>query len=57
MSDTFYGSDFDALREFDPEIAGVLVSELESLSPLARRVAETQEVVAALPRAHHFGHR
>ena len=35
----------------------VLVSELESLSPLARRVAETQEVVAALPRAHHFGHR
>jgi error-prone DNA polymerase len=35
----------------------VLVSELESLSQLARRVAETPEVVAALPRAHHFGHR
>ena len=35
----------------------VLVSSLESLSPLARRVAETADVVASLPRAHHFGHR
>ncbi len=35
----------------------VLVSSLESLSPLARRVAETSDVVAALPRSHHFGHR
>jgi error-prone DNA polymerase len=35
----------------------VLVAELESLSQLARRVAQTPEVVAALPRAHHFGHR
>ena len=35
----------------------VLVSSLTSLSALARRVAETDEVVAALPRAHHFGHR
>jgi error-prone DNA polymerase len=35
----------------------IIVSELESLSPLARRVAESDEVVAALPRAHHFGHR
>ena len=35
----------------------VLVATLESLSQLARRVAETPEVVAALPRAHHFGHR
>ena len=35
----------------------VLVATLESLSPLARRVAQTPEVVAALPRAHHFGHR
>ena len=35
----------------------VLVAELESLSQLARRVAETPEVVASLPRAHHFGHR
>jgi error-prone DNA polymerase len=35
----------------------ILVSALESLSPLARRVAQTPEVVAALPRAHHFGHR
>ncbi len=35
----------------------VLVSSLESLSPLARRVAASDDVVAALPRAHHFGHR
>jgi error-prone DNA polymerase len=35
----------------------VLVSSLESLSPLARRVAETSDVVAAMPRSHHFGHR
>jgi error-prone DNA polymerase len=34
----------------------VIVSSLESLSPLARRVAGA-EAVAALPRAHHFGHR
>lgn len=31
MSDTFYGSDFGALESFDPEIAGVLVSELDRL--------------------------
>ncbi len=35
----------------------ILVRELESLSPLARRVAATPDVVNALPRAHHFGHR
>ncbi|HEX6724881.1 MAG TPA: error-prone DNA polymerase, partial [Gaiella sp.] len=35
----------------------ILVRELESLSTLARRVAATPDVVAALPRAHHFGHR
>jgi error-prone DNA polymerase len=35
----------------------VLVSSLESLSALARRVAETEAVVGSLPRAHHFGHR
>jgi len=35
----------------------ILVRELESLSALARRVAATPDVVAALPRAHHFGHR
>ena len=31
MSDTLAGSDFDALNAFDPEIAGVLVSELERI--------------------------
>ena len=31
MSETFYGSDFDALQSFDPDIAGVLVSELDRL--------------------------
>ena len=35
----------------------ILVRELESLSALARRVAASPDVVAALPRAHHFGHR
>ena len=34
----------------------VLVRELETLAPLARRVAEI-DVNEALPRAHHFGHR
>jgi error-prone DNA polymerase len=35
----------------------VLVSSLESLSALARSAAEREDVVASLPRAHHFGHR
>ncbi len=35
----------------------ILVREIESLSALARRVAATPDVVTALPRAHHFGHR
>jgi error-prone DNA polymerase len=35
----------------------VLVSELRSLGPLARQVADEPEVNAALPNAHHFGHR
>ena len=34
----------------------VLVDRLETLGPLARRVAEL-DVGDALPRAHHFGHR
>jgi error-prone DNA polymerase len=35
----------------------LLVSELASLGPLARRAASEAEVARALPRAHHFGHR
>jgi error-prone DNA polymerase len=35
----------------------VLVASLESLSALARRVAERDDAAAAMPRAHHFGHR
>jgi error-prone DNA polymerase len=35
----------------------VLVSEVVSLGPLARRAADEAEVTLALPRAHHFGHR
>ena len=35
----------------------VLVGELVSLAPLARRVANDEEVRAALPAAHHFGGR
>jgi len=35
----------------------LLVSELVSLGPLARKAAGEAEVNSALPRAHHFGHR
>jgi error-prone DNA polymerase len=35
----------------------VLVSSLESLGPLARRVAEDDTVWESLPRPHSFGHR
>ena len=28
---TFYGSDFGALQSFDPEVAGVLLSELDRI--------------------------
>ena len=35
----------------------VLVSDLETLGPLARRVADEADVYGALPAAHHFGHR
>jgi len=35
----------------------VLVSELISLGPLARRVADDAEVRGAMPAAHHFGGR
>ncbi len=38
------------------ENRNVLVATLESLSALARRVAEG-DVAGSLPRAHHFGHR
>ncbi len=38
------------------ENRNIVVSELESLGPLARRIAE-RDVGAALPAAHHFGHR
>ena len=35
----------------------VLVEEFTTLGPLARQAANEAEVVAALPTAHHFGHR
>ncbi len=35
----------------------VVVDAVETLGPLARRVAGEAEVRAALPAAHHFGHR
>jgi hypothetical protein len=35
----------------------VLVNELETLGPLARKVAANAEVGSSLPSAHHFGHR
>jgi error-prone DNA polymerase len=35
----------------------VVVRELASLGPLARRCADNADVFGSLPRAHHFGHR
>src|SRR4051795_5642023 len=35
----------------------VLVRDLESLGPLARRCADDADVFGSLPAAHHFGHR
>jgi error-prone DNA polymerase len=35
----------------------VVVRQLESLSPLARRCADDADVFGSLPAAHHFGHR
>jgi error-prone DNA polymerase len=35
----------------------LLVSELETLGPLAREVANAAEISSSLPPAHHFGHR
>jgi error-prone DNA polymerase len=35
----------------------VLVRELKTLGPLARRIAGVPELGSALPPAHHFGHR
>ncbi|MEK6273935.1 MAG: error-prone DNA polymerase [Actinomycetota bacterium] len=35
----------------------VVVRELESLAPIARRLSGASDLVSALPDAHHFGHR
>jgi error-prone DNA polymerase len=35
----------------------VVVRELETLAPLARRISGASDLVSALPEAHHFGHR
>ncbi len=35
----------------------VVVRELETLAPLARRLSGASDLVSALPDAHHFGHR
>jgi error-prone DNA polymerase len=35
----------------------VIVRELETLAPLARKVSGAPDLVSALPEAHHFGHR
>lgn len=50
--DTFYGSDFGALRAFDPEIAGVLTSELArirgGLQLIASENISSPEVLTSL---------
>jgi len=35
----------------------IVVSELETLAPLARKLSGASDLVSALPDAHHFGHR
>ena len=35
----------------------VVVRKLETLAPIARRLSGAEDVVSALPDAHHFGHR
>ena len=35
----------------------VVVRELETLAPLARKISGAADLVSALPEAHHFGHR
>jgi hypothetical protein len=35
----------------------VLVREIETLAPLARRLAEVEQLGDSLPPVHHFGHR
>jgi error-prone DNA polymerase len=35
----------------------ILVLQLESLGPLARKIADEEDVHGSLPSAHHFGHR
>ncbi|NYG06040.1 glycine hydroxymethyltransferase [Phycicoccus badiiscoriae] len=51
-ADTFYGSDFGALESFDPEIAGVLVSELDrirsGLQLIASENMSSPQVLTAL---------
>jgi error-prone DNA polymerase len=39
------------------ENRNILVSRLESLGPLARRVAESESVWESLPKPHSFGRR
>jgi len=52
MSDTFWGPDFDALAEQDPDIAGVLLSELDRLRSGVQLIASenftSPAVLAAL---------
>ncbi len=52
QDDTFYGSDFGALQAFDPDIAGVLLSELDrirgGLQLIASENMSSPEVLTAL---------
>src|SRR5215210_4886132 len=35
----------------------ILVGEIQTLAPLARRLADVEQLGSSLPPAHHFGHR
>jgi error-prone DNA polymerase len=43
--------------EHEDRTRNVVVDELVSLAPLARELTDGADVHAALPNAHHFGHR
>ena len=54
---TFYGSDYAALESFDPDIAGVLISELDRLRGGLQLIASenltSPAVLAALTESVH----
>ena len=51
MTDTFYGSDFAALQSFDPDVAGILLSELGRIRSGLQLIASENISGRATPMA------